>query len=77
MQSKSIESAMNKGRRKELASLKRDSKRAAAAALKQLTALRKEADKIIRLHQKADPAPFVRDVVNPAIHTSRVIELAA
>jgi hypothetical protein len=25
----------------------------------------------------ADPAPFVRDVVNPAIHTSRVIELAA
>lgn len=27
--------------------------------------------------QKADPAPFVRDVVNPAIHTSRVIELAA
>ena len=47
---------MNKGRRKELASLKRDSKRAAAAALKQLTALRKEADKIIRLHQKADAA---------------------
>lgn len=27
--------------------------------------------------QEADPAPFVRDVVNPAIHTSRVIEFAA
>lgn len=27
--------------------------------------------------QSADPAPFVRDVVNPAIHTSRVIDLAA
>ncbi|MBL9115199.1 MAG: hypothetical protein JNJ83_09325 [Verrucomicrobiaceae bacterium] len=25
----------------------------------------------------ADPAPFVRDVVNPAIHTSRIIDLAA
>ena len=25
----------------------------------------------------ADPAPFVRDVVNPAIHTSRVIQAAA
>ncbi len=25
----------------------------------------------------ADPTPFVRDVVNPAIHTSRVIQVAA
>ena len=50
-ESKSIETAMNRERRKELASLKRDSKRAASDAMKQLTALRKEADKIIRTHK--------------------------
>jgi hypothetical protein len=56
MKSNSIQSAMNRERRKELATLRRDSKAAASDALRKLTALRKEADKVIRLHQKADAA---------------------
>ncbi len=48
--SKSIATAMNRERRKELTSLKRESKALATSALKRLTALRKEADKIVRTH---------------------------
>lgn len=55
-QSKSFESAMNKERRRELRQLKRAEKAAAATALKQLTVLRKEADKIVRLHRKGGEA---------------------
>ena len=46
--SKSIETAMNRERRKELRHLKLESKACERASQKRLTALRKEADKIVR-----------------------------
>jgi hypothetical protein len=52
-QSRSIATAMNKERRKELAELKRAEKAAVSTALKAITALRKEADKIDRAYRKA------------------------
>ena len=51
--SKSIETAMNRERRRELATLKRESKAAMTGALKHLTRLRKEADRVIRAIKKA------------------------
>lgn len=54
--SKSINTAMKREHQRELKNLKREEKAAANAALKQLTALRKEADKIVRLHKKGGEA---------------------
>lgn len=54
--SKSIETAMNRERRRELSALRRERKAKHAIALGHLTKLRKEADKIIRNHAKGDKA---------------------
>lgn len=43
---------MNRERRKELSALKRVNKAEETAVLKQLTALRKAADKIVRVHRR-------------------------